>query len=111
MKFRPDATLFPAKDTFPLLEGALVTEDFQWAMWNGCAEGAEKDVRTQLLAQRARRLAGFYAPDLPVHPAALVVPLLTGDLRDANPIPLLLSRTGDQLVFGILSDACPEPET
>lgn len=111
MKFRPDVTLFAAKNTFPLLEGVLVTEDFEWAMWNGCAEGPERDERSRTLALRAHKLAGFYAADLPAHPAALVVPLLTGDLRDPNPIPLLLSRRGDQLVLGILTDACPEPAT
>lgn len=110
--FRPDVSLHPAECSFPALQGLLITEDFQWAMWSATPDSPFKADAVQALARRAEKLGQFYFSCLPQHPAALPLPLLTDNPADPVPVPLLLSQLeGGRLILGVLSDARPEPET
>lgn len=108
MKFRPDVTLYPARDFFPgFREDVLVSEDFAYAMHESAGPTANSPERPYTLACGALWLSALHAADVREHPEALLVQMINPE--DPDPIPLLLSRTAcGKLILGVLSDARPD---
>ena len=111
-RFLPNTAVFEAGEFFPgaAVDDPLVTENFARAMFT-LAEGAT-DVRGAAKELAGKMFAAHRAEAVsaPTFPDALLLPDLVLGGADADALWLLLAvgkETPSRVIFGILSDACP----